>query len=103
MSAIHVQIQPERSLALDVPTAVARLSALHHNTRVTEGEDDARYINIDFQPVNVSVLWPEIRAQLNRDSLLAPATIVACTGQYGWDDYLLLYHFDPAIPLDEPA
>ena len=31
---------------------------------------------------------------------LAAAAIIVCEGEHGWDDYLLLHHFDPAEPLD---
>ncbi len=32
---------------------------------------------------------------------MARATIITCQGKRGWDDYLLLHHFDLSEPLDE--
>jgi hypothetical protein len=101
MTAIHLQIQPDRSPAMDAPAVVARLSSLDTSARVTDGVDNGRYINIDFTPVDALALWREIRVSLSAEPALARAAIVACEGQHGWDDYLLLHHYDRTLTLDE--
>jgi hypothetical protein len=101
MTAINVQIQPERSPAMDIPAAIAGLSSLDASARVTEGVDDGPYINIDFTPADATVLWGDINSRLTAEPELARAAIVACEGRNGWDDYLLLHHYDRTLILDE--
>jgi hypothetical protein len=101
MTAIHVQIQPNRSPTMDAPAVVARLSSLDASARVTDGVDNGPYINIDFTPVDAMALWREIRDRLLAEPDLFRAAIVACEGQCGWDDYLLLHHYDRTLILDE--
>jgi hypothetical protein len=31
---------------------------------------------------------------------LAESSMAMCEGQRGWEDYLLLHHYDPAVQLD---
>ena len=40
---------------------------------------------------------------LNSYPELAAAAIVVCRGEHGWDEYLLLRHFDPCQALDALA
>jgi hypothetical protein len=98
---LHIQLQPARSPGLDVAEAVAGLVRLDALVQVTEGEDDGRYVNIDFKATDLSGLWALVWAELQSVSGLAEAAIVVCEGEYGWDDYLLLHHFNPKEQLDE--
>ena len=68
---------------------------------VSRGEDDGPYINVDFRPADVGALWPAVREQVRADPELAACSIVCCVGEWGWDDYRLLHHFDPSERLDE--
>lgn len=97
---LHIQLQPARSPGLDLPEAVARLSCLATGVLVTEGEDNGRYVNVDFKVADPSGLWALIRQELHSVAGLAGAAIIVCEGERGWDDYLLLHHFNPAEPLD---
>lgn len=68
------------------------------------GDDDGRYVNLFLTTLNRSETWDRIRSQLIESRLpggeLRDAMIVTITGQNGWDDCLLLHHFDGAEPLD---
>jgi hypothetical protein len=101
MTAINVQLQPDLSSTIDIPAVVARLSSLDASARVSAGNDNGRYINIDFTPADSVALWREIRNHLHSEPALARATIVVCEGRHGWDDYLLLHHYDRTLTLDE--
>jgi hypothetical protein len=101
MVAIHVQLQPDRSPALDELAVVAYLSSLDASARVTSGEDNGRYVNIDFTPADAAALWRDISNRLQQEPELARAAIVACEGPCGWDDYLLLHHYDRTLILDQ--
>lgn len=100
MKRLHVQIQPARSPRLDAEAVVARLQALAAAV-VSRGEDGSPYTNVDFRTADVRVLWAAVQDQLRADPALAASAIVCCEGERGWDDYRLLHHFDPAVPLDE--
>jgi hypothetical protein len=100
MTAISVQIQPNRSPTMDAKTAVARLAALDERARVTGGVDTVRYISIDFAATDVAELWRGIRERLSKEPELSRAAIVVCEGQHGCDDYLLLHHYDRTLTLD---
>jgi hypothetical protein len=50
MAAIHVQIQPGRASSIDVEKAAAELQSLDATGRVTKGNDNGPYINIDSFP-----------------------------------------------------
>lgn len=100
MKALNIQLQTDRLSVIDAAPAVARLRALADGSHVSEGEDDGRYINVSFEVDDIAVLWAAVQKQLQADTALAAATIVVCQGQHGWDDYLLLHHFDPSEPLE---
>jgi hypothetical protein len=101
MKVVSIQLQPARSPGLDASAAVAWLRALASGAWIDEGEDAGAYVNISFKCAEPTELWAAIRNQIRADPALAAAAIVVCQGKDGWDDYLLLHHFDPAEPLDE--
>jgi hypothetical protein len=101
MKVLNVQLQPDRSPTLDVSATVARLRALASDSWVSQGEDDGRHVNIGFGAADPAELWAAVQEHLRADAGLAGAAIVVCQGECGWDDYLLLHHFDPTEPLDQ--
>ncbi|TWU59546.1 hypothetical protein V7x_55620 [Crateriforma conspicua] len=68
------------------------------------GDDDGRYVNLFLTTSNRAETWGRIRSQMIESKLpggeLRNAMIVTMTGPNGWDDYLLLHHFDRTEPLD---
>ncbi len=97
---LKLQIQPELAPGLDVESAVARLRGLSRST-VTCGDENGPYINVDYAPVDIEMLWRQVRKELRANPKLSECAIVFCEGDDGWDDYLLLHHFDASEPLDE--
>lgn len=102
MGIISVQIQPDLIRGFDA-CAVDALRAFQNEDSVRRawsdsGDDDGPYINMQFETDNPSSLWPVLRAAIIRQGLLA-GCIVTCTGEQGWDDYLLLHHFDHSVRL----
>jgi hypothetical protein len=100
MKRLHVQIQPARLPDLNVSEAVAQLKSLDGRARVTEGEDNGPYINVDFKTPDLPGLWKFLREVVHAVPGLARAVIIVCEGEQGWDDYLLLHHFDPDEMVD---
>ncbi len=69
------------------------------------GNDDGQYVNLTIETANRTTTWNRVRSQLIESKLLGAelrdAMIVTMTGAAGWDDYLLLHHYDRTEPLDE--
>jgi hypothetical protein len=61
-------------------------------------------MNFTFGTEHAASLWRLIQARLYDDEVLGPhmraASMVMCSSTTGWDDYLLLYHFDPGVKRD---
>lgn len=69
-----------------------------------EGEEGGRYVNATFSTANREAMWAAVREELagggSRPSLLG-CSIVVYTGEFKWDDDLLLHHFRSSEQLDE--
>ena len=65
------------------------------------GNDTVHYFNFTFGTEDIVALWREMQARLySSDELgcaMAVASIAMCEGPHGWDDYILLYHFDLTV------
>jgi hypothetical protein len=70
---------------------------------VQKGTDRA-WLNVSFRGRSHGEVWELLRARGLKHRRLGPllrrCSIVTCQGRHGWDDYLLLHHFDPAVALD---
>jgi hypothetical protein len=111
MKALSIQIQPERVPGLKMKEvqvafeAIAGMSPLVEHHQFDDGFDKTRYFNFTFGTEDLERLWAVIRSTIYRNPALAEpiakSSIVVCTGENGWDDYLLLFHFDPSVPCAE--
>ena len=110
MKALSIQVQPGRFAATDVPAIEAQFSRIAEHTELVErhtfdrGHDRGEYLNFTFGTNDLRALWNLIQQEVYRDPLLASsmaaASMAVCEGEHGWDDYLLLYHFDSAVKTD---
>jgi hypothetical protein len=106
MRMIHIQVQPERAKRLDVAAAdeslrrIAKNKSLVRRFKVEEGTDEGRYINFNYLTTKPAQLWKALRSGPFRSGLLRSAAMVVCEGESGWDDYLLLQHWDRRLRLD---
>lgn len=108
---VCVQIHPVRDPELDTNQLKSACEFIAKNipgirgVGFSEGEDAGPYLNIIFAVVEPAQSWHQIRLALIESSefggSLKKCCMCMCTGQNGWDDYLLLYHFDPRVALDE--
>ena len=110
MPSLLIQIQPGRAADLHVDTVCRRCQALTkvnpaigHFT-VVRGNDDGPYVNLNFETSDLGALWRKLEIHVYGDPLLGglmrQASIATCEGSRGWDDYLLLHHFDRTLRLD---
>jgi hypothetical protein len=105
MKAISIQVQPHRAPGLDIDSVRTLFDRVATNTPLVEhhhfdqGHDKTHYFNFTFGTRDLKALWAFLSAQMFADptfgELLARSSIATCEGAHGWDDYLLLHHFDP--------
>jgi hypothetical protein len=108
---LHIQVQPDLAESLDAIRlrrefqAVATGNALVAQYRFSNGKDDGEYFNFDFDTPRPAALWEQIRGTIYDASAFGQSvrlsSMATCTGQHGWDDYLLIHHWDPSEDLDE--
>ena len=110
MRSLSIQVQPARSPGIDMPAIQAMFAAIATEKGLVEhhafnhGVDDGPYFNFTFGTLDARTLWQRIRRDLYEDPGAGPhmrrASMAVCSEETGWDDYDLLYHFDPAVPVD---
>jgi hypothetical protein len=101
-------VQPNRAPDLDLAAVLALFASAAEQAdaelEVTEGEDGGPYVNYDFQTRDLARLWEILQGQVFWDETIGPhlarASIATCEGNRGWDDYLLLHHYDRTLTLD---
>jgi hypothetical protein len=110
MTDFCIQIHPHRSSELDLDGVRARCEGLANNSQLirrfafVDGTDRHDYANLIFETSDVGELWTLLQQRLYCSSefggALAESSMAMCEGQRGWEDYLLLHHYDPAVQLD---
>ncbi|TWU19186.1 hypothetical protein [Allorhodopirellula heiligendammensis] len=106
-----IHVQPDQLLALDeldILNVAKRLELEWvEECSATMGDDDGRYINIHIHSNSPAETWARIADLFLGTDFLSTeiriSSIVTVTGDAGWDDYLLLHHFDPSEELDQYA
>ena len=109
IKALSIQVQPHLAKGLDVHAIQAACEELAKTPLVVRhnfdhGHDKVHYFNFTFGTDDLPALWREIQLRLYSDPQLAQAmaeaSMAMCEGSHGWDDYLLLYHFDSSVKRD---
>lgn len=110
MTDFCIQVHPDRSLELDLDRVRSLCEGLASSNRLirrftfAEGTDRGRYANLMFDTTDPEALWKLLQQSLYRSSefggALAKSSMVMCEGSHGWDDYLLLHHYDPTVRCD---
>ena len=109
IKALSIQLHPRRASGIDIPAIQEAFDALTGLPLVVRhqfnhGHDKVEYFNFTFGTEDLPALWREVQARLYADPQLgawmSAASMAMCEGPNGWDDYLLLYHFDPAVERD---
>ncbi len=107
---INIQFQPSRCPGIESADIIASLKVFSDNsdlvdTLKTSEDVDDDYLNIFLATSDLINLWSGLREFVFSSgefsaSILA-ALIVICEGDDGWNDYLLLYHYDSSMSVDE--
>ena len=105
MKCLHIQLQPELCIGdvaqhVDALVGIATAHDPNADINVEHGDDDGAYINVNIYSADVRSLWAALGAAITSDQSLISSTIACCEGDNGWDDYLLLHHFEKTESLD---
>ena len=111
MRAISIQVHPNRTSGLDTThladafAAIAAMTELVSHHQFDQGEDRAPYLNFTFGTDHAPRLWAMIQKLVYEDARLRAhllaASMAMCSSEHGWDDYVILYHYDPAVPVEQ--
>lgn len=105
MPIVSVQFQPDRVTADEAGVRQALREALV-GAEVDIGEEDGRYENLSFEAASPEDALFKVRVVFDSPQFGRAARascIVTCQGEHGWDDYLLLHHYDRTLVVDTPA
>ncbi len=94
MKYLNIQIQPERNSRVDESAVIGLLKNNDYIPNIKKGNDSGEYINISVKTDDLMSLWAIIKKYLKNNEYLPQTSIVTCEGNHGWDDYLLLHHYD---------
>lgn len=110
MTSLCIQIHPHRSTNMDMDRVRSVCESLTNDRALvgkfacTDGTDGHDYVNLNFQTDHPREFWNALQRRLYRDSALGSAMRIAsmamCEGRRGWDNYMLLHHFDPLVQCD---
>ena len=113
MTEFRIQIHPHRCLQLDLASVLSqceRLSTERSWVRRFSQErrfDEHAYVNLIFETDHPKLLWQLLHEQLYHANafgqFMQATSIATCEGRRGWDDYLLLHHFDAGVSCDHFA
>jgi len=105
MKCLSIQIQPELDLNHKPEELIELSRSLGRFPEVDEITDDGKTIQLNYFSEQLPVLWQELQLGIFESSVVGQwakkVSIVVCEGESGWDDFLLLHHFDPTEKLDE--
>ena len=101
MKYISIQIQPELNANVNSKEVIKYLSDKGYTPEITEGNDSGKYINLNIKTNNIRDTWVTIKTYLKENNAFSCSSIITCEGSQGWDNYLLLHHFDSNEILNE--
>jgi len=111
MTQFCIQIHPHRSPQLDLASLLSECECLATDKALLrrfswqEGFEDHAYVSLTFDTDHPKPLWKLLNEQLYQASafgrFMQVSSIATCEGRHGWDDYLLLHHFDAGQKCDE--
>jgi hypothetical protein len=110
MARFCIQVHPHRCPQGDVAELFSQCERLTTDKdwvrrfRAEHGFDEHAYVKLWFETEYPKLLWQGLNARLYSagalGKLMRTASIAMCEGRHGWDDGLLLYHYDVGVSTD---
>lgn len=108
MASLHLQFHPSRASKATGATVTRLMFAVATSTNIRQFSmtrvPSNQYVNFDFTAPKIDHIWLQVRKTVLKHrrfgGQIRGASIIACTGSRGWENYKLLHHFDASVPLD---
>lgn len=104
MKCIIVQVHTQKDGSFTLDECLKHIRAAGRHPEVEPEEDDPAIVNLNFFTEDAPAFWQEFQRNNLQDTptgrWLKNVAIIVCEGQYGWNDALLLAHFDASETLD---
>lgn len=107
MKKFLIQIEPHRSPDLDAGNLLSQFEGLSdemgwvRKRSVEHGFDKQPYVHLLFETDHPKLFWEMLREKIDQPDAYGPsmraASFVICEGKAGWNDYVMLHHYDPDI------
>jgi hypothetical protein len=111
MRALSIQVQPARAPGIVMDDIVrefhviAGMTDLVKHHAFDDGHDSVPYFNFTFGTQDAKALWNVVQDHLYNNERyggwMRQASMAMCSSEQGWDDYVLLCHFDPQVRTDD--
>jgi len=100
MKCLSIQLQEDIDSAHTVDELVEHVRSFGRYPEIDRGENDEKYVNLNFFTEDLRAMWPEFKSKVLNDTSLGEwvkkVAIIACEGDQGWDNHILLWHYDPS-------
>ncbi len=104
MKCIIVQLHTQKNTHHTLASCLQTIRAIGRHPEVEPEEDNPSIINLNFFTEDTVVFWAEFQQQILNNTpcgdWLKEVAIIVCEGEYGWNDALLLAHYDDNEKLD---
>lgn len=104
MKCIIVQLHTHKNTGYSLDECLQAIRAIGRYPEVEPEEQTPSIINLNFFTEDPSVFWAEFQQKILLNTTcgtwLKEVGIIVCEGEYGWNDALLLAHYDVNETLD---
>jgi hypothetical protein len=98
MLCISVQFHPSRDNRFHLEDLLDLVRSVGRYPEVDKDESDPESVHLNFFTEDIRLFWSDFEQGVLNDPVLGSwvknTTIIVCEGDQGWDNYLLLWHFD---------
>lgn len=99
MKCLTFELQPDIDASLDEKPLIDLVRSMGRFPEIdTYIRKEKDFINLNFFSEDLPLLWGELKSALEGDqeinNWVNRVAIIACEGEEGWDDFLLLRHYD---------
>lgn len=104
MKCIIVQLHTHKNAQYSLNECLEAVRAIGRHPEVEPEEETPSIVNLNFFTENPRAFWAEFQQKILLNTAcgtwLKEVGIIVCEGEYGWNDALLLAHFDANEALD---
>ena len=104
MKCLTIQIQPERDSSQEFATFIEYSRKLGRFPEVDINPDEGPQVYLNYFSEQLPLLWADLQQGIYQDPTIGSwakrVSVVVCEGDKGWQDSLLLHHFDSGEMLD---